>query len=86
MRCGTVGGADQQDYLTFQLKSGTTNMALNFTGQVRLRVTVGNLKPIDLTPNQQGSEPFVKGVTYLVEVTPLSGNAAVPWTVTLVEK
>jgi hypothetical protein len=60
-------------------------MQILFTGQVRLLVTVSG-KTVSLTPNDQNAVPFVKGQPYVIEVQPLSGNAPVPWTVTLVEK
>jgi hypothetical protein len=85
MRCGTVGGKDQSDFLTFTLQSKTTTMQILFTGQVRLRVTI-NGSTTSLTPDSQNAVPFVKNQPYLIEVQPLSGNAAVPWTVTIVEK
>jgi hypothetical protein len=84
-RCGTVGGSDQSDYLTFTLKDRTTTMQILFTGQVRLLVTISG-KTVTLTPDGQNPVPFVKGQPYLIEVQPLSGNAQVAWTVTLVEK
>ena len=84
MRCGTVGGQDHSDDLTFTLKAGTTTMQIKFSGQVRLQVTVGK-STVSMTPTGQSEVPFVKGQPSLVEVTPLSGTAQVPWTVELVQ-
>jgi hypothetical protein len=84
-RCGTVNSAsDPVDYLTFELRANTASMSLNFTGSVRLRVTVGG-QTVTLTPDGSGSVPLVRGKPYLVAITPLMDTGAdVPWTVTLV--
>jgi len=86
-RCGTLTNRDYKDILTFRLKPATKTMQINFSGRVRLKVDVPGRDTTELTPDNAGVVPFVMGVDYIIEVTPLSNsNADLPWRVTVVEK
>jgi hypothetical protein len=85
-RCGTLSRDDKRDYLTFQLKPTTRTLKLNFDGRIRLRVYVPGWNRVDLTPETNGSVPFVRGARYLIEVEALNDDSNnVPWRVEIVE-
>ena len=83
-RCGTVGGGDSKDDLTFTLSAKAQTLKIIFHGNVQLRVFVGNRSPVTITPQEQQSVDVIRGATYLIEVTSLAGGgAATPWDVTV---
>jgi hypothetical protein len=83
MRCGTVGGGDSKDDLTFELGNRISNLKIIFHGDVQLKVTV-NQKTVTITPQTQEQVNVVRGQPYLIEITSLAGGgAATPWDVTI---
>ena len=85
--CGTISPQGDTDWLTFTLKSTTQSLSLQFTGSVRLRVTVEGHGTTELTPSSAGAVPFVKNTPYYVEVAAFTDSqSSQTWQVTVVEK
>jgi hypothetical protein len=85
--CGTVSSEDRRDFLTFRLQASTRRLALRFSGQVRLRVEVGNEKIELTTADSQTPVPFVMNQDYSIEVEPLIDlSGEIPWQVKVEEK
>ncbi|CAN5764459.1 hypothetical protein BH11MYX4_BH11MYX4_51780 [soil metagenome] len=83
--CGVISPDGESDFLTFQLKPASTSLAITFTGQVTLKVTVaGNSVTLSGTSNVK--VPFVKGQRYIIEVKAAGGAPNIPWRVDLIEK
>jgi hypothetical protein len=84
--CGIITPNSESDFLTFQLKASTASMALNFTGQVLLKIDVGGQTVTLGGSGGNGKVPFMKGQRYVIEVKATSRDNSVPWRVDLVEK
>ena len=81
---GTGVGVAESDFLTFTLNSTTQNFFIQFSGDVRLKVTVEGNPPVIVTPTSSPAIPLVKGKPYFIEVTSLNGKKAY-WRVTIFE-
>jgi hypothetical protein len=86
-RCGTVSREDSRDFLTFRLKPATKSLSLTFSGQVRLRIEVGDQRVELTTATSSTPVPFEMGKPYMIEVQPLVDmSQEIPWQVRVDEK
>ncbi len=83
--CGTITPNSESDFLTFTLKESSKSLAIDFTGQVTLKVDVQN-QTVILGGPISGKVPFVKNARYTIEVKGTTKDNATPWRVDLVEK
>lgn len=83
-RCGTLSKDDDRDFLTFRMKPSTRRLGLDFSGNVRLKVTVNGEERV-LEPDAAGNVPFKQGADYYIEIRARDSNASVSWRVSLSE-
>ncbi len=88
-RCGTLDGGGDIDVLSFTLRPTTKELSLNFTGRIKMLVTIEGAEKVvyELSAERQDAVPFQRDGRYFVEVQRNRGAGdAVAWRVEVVEK
>lgn len=83
--CGIISPESESDFLTFQLKPSSTTLAINFTGEVTLRVLVAGNR-VTRTGLNSVKVPFVKNQRYSIEVRGTQKLPNIAWRVDVIEK
>ena len=83
--CGIISPESESDFLTFQLKPSSTTLAINFTGEVTLRVLVAGNR-VTRTGLNSVKVPFVKNQRYSIEVRGTQKLPNTAWRVDVIEK
>jgi len=82
--CGIISPESESDFLAFQLKPAATTLAITFTGQVTLKVSVAG-QSVTLTGMNNVKVPFFRNQRYTVEVKAAQKLPNIAWRVDVIE-
>lgn len=82
--CGIISPESESDFLAFQLKPASTTLAITFTGQVTLKVSVAG-QSVTLAGMNNVKVPFFRNQRYTVEVKAAQKLPNIAWRVDVIE-